>query len=132
MSPTISPNAALTGLQPSSFFIRPEDLDLYEKIVDIIDFRLEDQEKEDALFQIYNRRSFIYGLENLLVEATFTAPNPFIKPEFGDSRLNCGQRCRIPSRSCHLCESQIELTNVVYDFFSREEKEDDTNGSVSR
>lgn len=117
ISPTVSSNAALTGIEPYSFFIRPEDLSLYEKYINVIDFKVQDKEKEDALFSIYKRGSFYYNLKDLLDSCTFSVLNPFIKPEFGQARINCGQRCLIPGHSCHLCETQIQLTNLVYDYF---------------
>ena len=123
VSPTVSPAAAIKGLKPYSFFIRPEDLKLYEKYIDIIDFKITQQEKEDATFSIYKRGNFIYNLQDLLDQTTFSVPNPYIKPEFGQARLNCGQHCLLPGRSCHLCETQISLTNLVHTYFSQVEKE---------
>ena len=123
VSPSLSPTAAITGLKSNSFFIRPEDLNLYSKYIGVIDFRVTNQEKEDALFSIYKRGSFIYNLKDLLEDCTFSVPNPYIKPEFGQARVTCGQRCLIPGHSCHLCETQIQLTNLVYDYFKGEERD---------
>ena len=83
MSPTISPTAAIIGIRPNSFFIRPEDLSLYNKYIGVIDFKEPNQEKEDTLFSIYKRGSFLYDLKDLLDDCTFSVQNPFIKPEFG-------------------------------------------------
>lgn len=123
VSPTVSPNSSIMGMNPNSFFIRPEDLSIYEKYVDIVDFRVPDQTKEDTLFDIYKRGTFYYNLKDLLDNCKFSVPNPFIKPEFGQSRLNCGQRCMIPGHSCHLCDTQIQLTNLVYDYFKQKDQE---------
>lgn len=123
VSPQVSPNAALTGMQPNSFFIRPEDLKRYEKTIDIIDFREQDPDREDALFDIYKRGSFFYNLNELLADARFSVPNPFLKPEFGEARVNCGQRCMVPTRPCHLCQTQVLTTNTVYKYFTERKKE---------
>lgn len=123
ISPSLSPTAAITGLKPNSFFIRPEDLSLVDKYIGVLDFKITNQEKEDALFSIYKRKSFIYNLKDLLDDCTFSVPNPYIKPEFGQARVNCGQRCLIPGHSCHLCETQVQLTNLVYDYFKDEERD---------
>ena len=117
VSPTISLNASLIGIKPNSFFIRPEDLHLYDKYIDIIDFQVKDQEKENTLFTIYKRGTFFYDLSHLLDKCNFSVENPFIKPEFGQARINCGQRCLIPGYACHLCDTQIQLTNLVYQYF---------------
>lgn len=121
ISPTVSPNAAITGIKPNSFFIRPEDMELYAKYIDILDFQVPSIDKEEALFNIYHRERFNYDMKDLLDNATFSVKNPFIKPEFGQARVNCGQRCLVPGRSCHLCNTQIELTNLVYEYFSKKQ-----------
>ena len=131
VSPTVSPNASLLGLQPNSFFIRPEDMDLYEKYIDVIDFKMVEQDKEDTLFQIYKRGTFYYNLNELLDNCKFSVLNPFIKPEFGQARLNCGQKCLIPGHSCHLCETQVQLTNLVYSYFKDRQKEQESKVETS-
>ena len=123
VSPSLSPTAAITGLKTNSFFIRPEDLHLYSKYIGVIDFKVPNQEKEDALFSIYKRGNFIYNLKDLLNDCAFSVPNPYLKPEFGRTRVTCGQHCLIPGRSCHLCETQIQLTNLVYTYFKEEERD---------
>lgn len=123
VSPSLSPTAAITGLKPNSFFIRPEDLSLVSKYIGVIDFKVTNQEKEDALFSIYKRGNFIYNLKDLLDDCAFSVPNPYLKPEFGQARITCGQRCLIPGHSCHLCETQVQLTNLVYEYFKGEERD---------
>lgn len=120
VSPTVSPNAALSSLETSSsFFIRPEDLTRYEEMIDIIDFKIPEQEKEDALYKIYKRGTFDFNLADLIEHLRLRVPNLFIQKEFVDYRLNCGQRCRIPGKSCHLCDTQVSLTNTLLDYFKR-------------
>ncbi|MCM1217327.1 MAG: hypothetical protein NC548_22765 [Lachnospiraceae bacterium] len=115
-SPTVSPNAAILDTKSaSSFFIRPEDLSLYSAL-DIIDFKMDDQEKEDTLFKIYKRGTFNFDLRQLVEGLDIKAPNIFIRKEFAEARLNCGQRCRVPNRSCHLCETQLTLTNTLLEY----------------
>ena len=134
VSPNVSPNASILGLKTNSFFIRPEDLHLYEKYIGVIDFRIDNrwsievQNKEDVLFDIYKRGAFLLNLTDLLEDCTFSVPNSFIKPEFGQARVNCGQHCMEPGHPCHLCGTQIELTNLVYNYFK--EKEFGSQGAV--
>lgn len=123
VSPTVSPNSSIVGSKPNSFFIRPEDLHLYEKIIDVIDFRVQNQDKEDVLFTIYKRGTFNHNLKDLIEDCRFNVPNLFLKPEFGRARVNCAQRCKIPGRSCHLCDTQITLTNMVYRYFKEKDNE---------
>lgn len=120
VSPTISPNAALgIGSNANSFFIRPEDLYLYEDVIDIIDFNEPDQDKEDVLFNIYKRGTFDFNLSELIPALNVTAPNLFIRPDFAEARLNCKQRCCCPGRTCHSCDIQFSLTNRVIRYFNK-------------
>ena len=108
MSPTLSPNSSLTRGEPNDFFVRPEDLPIY-KAVDVIDFNETEQDKEDALFSIYNRGTFNYSLKDLMVNLPYDINNLLFKEDFATHRLNCGQRCKEPDRSCHLCSNYFAL-----------------------
>ena len=108
VSPTLSPNSTLTRGEPNDFFIRPEDLSLYTAI-DIIDFNEPEQDKEDALFSIYNRGTFNYSLKDLIINLPYDINNLLIKKDFAQHRLNCGQRCKEPGRSCHLCSNYFAV-----------------------
>ena len=122
ISPTVSLNTSIMGAQPNSFYIRPEDLHLYQKMIGVVDFRVDSQDKEDTLFAIYKRGAFNFNIRDLIENCQFSAPNLFLKPEFGQARMNCKQKCKIPGRSCHLCDTQISLTNMVYQYFSEKDK----------
>lgn len=121
ISPQISPNALIntSNSNITSFFIRPEDLHLYEDAIDIIDFNVKDQEKEDTLFKIYKRGTYKLELSTLIEHLNEKVPNLFLRPDFGENRLNCGQHCRIPGRSCHMCETQFILTNTMIQYFEK-------------
>ena len=120
VSPTVSSNAVLgTSKTASSFFIRPEDLSEYKNVIDIIDFKVPEQEKEDTLYKIYKRGTFDFNLADLIEHLNMKVPNLFIQKEFVEHRLNCGQRCKMPGKTCHLCDTQISLTNTLLNYFER-------------
>lgn len=124
VSPQVSANAALFPKDntANTFYIRPEDLHLYEGIIDVIDFKEPNKDKEDTLFDIYKRGSWLGDLKDLIDTMNVNVKNPYIKPEFGEARLNCQQACNIPGHSCHLCQTQFQLTNLVIDYFSKTDK----------
>lgn len=109
VSPTISPNASLTERDVTSFFIRPEDLELYKNMIDVIDFHELEQEKEDALYSIYNRRSFNYKLNDLIKGLNEDMNNLLIQSDFAKERRNCGQRCKIPGYKCNICRNYFNI-----------------------
>lgn len=108
VSPTMSPNSSLTKGEPNDFFIRPEDLKFYNSI-DIIDFNETNTDKEDTLFSIYNRGTFNYSLQNLMSNLPYDINNLLFREDFVSHRLNCGQRCKEPNRSCHLCSNYFTV-----------------------
>ena len=116
-APHISPNHLDEAPAANFFFIRPENLELYEGVFDIT-FFIGELPREEALFNIYKRGSFSYGLERVIPQLNQEVPNPFLRPEFGEHRLNCGQKCKIPGYVCHLCNTEVHLTSTVVNYFN--------------
>jgi len=84
------------------FFIRPEDLDIYEKYIDVLEFFRIDNSLS-ALYTIYNRRQWLGNLNTLIMDIpSLEITNTAIPPIFGETRVNCGHKCMIGD--CHLCE----------------------------
>lgn len=112
ISPTVSSNSALvTERKPSSFFVRPEDLDLYQDIVDIIDF-CTTLDTEEALYKVYSRKQFVHNIDRLILNLPKGINNVAFKPTFAECRINCEQKCNIPGYSCHFCENFFTLLST--------------------
>jgi hypothetical protein len=113
-SPTMSPNASFApGRKYSSFYIRPEDLSYYNQAIDIIDFKEENKEREDALLKIYARRNSDQDVSLLYTGLPAGTPNSVFKTAFVEQRLNCRQRCRIPGYSCHYCDNSFLIADKI-------------------
>lgn len=120
-SPTVSPNAALLGMKPNSFFIRPEDLHLYEGTIDIIDFKSENNpEREEALFSIFKLSTFNYDLVHLMETKELESLNFLLPQDFGEQRLNCRQRCQMPQSRCSYCNLAFRVSNKLLDYSKQE------------
>lgn len=122
VSPTVSPSAALASenkTNMTSFFIRPEDIPTYSDTIDVIDFQMTDQDKEDVLFSIYKRGYFVFDLSDLVEQVHFKIQNPAFPKSFGEQRRNCKQHCETPGRTCNLCETQAILASKVMDYFKK-------------
>lgn len=90
VSPSVSPNTVLSAESNlTSFFIRPEDLDLYDDYIDVIDFQTAKLEKENKLFDIYKRKSFMFDLALLIDNLNDSINNLYVTNDFGLERLNC-------------------------------------------
>ena len=106
VTPTNSPNASLMAPSASHFFIRPEDVSLYESAIDILDLRSQDIEVENSLFSIYSRGTFNFNISELIKNVP-TEVNNIALADFAKKRLDCGQRCKVPGNHCKWCDTQF-------------------------
>lgn len=113
--PHNSLSASLTAPAANHFFIRPEDTYQYEGIIDIFDLRTVDIERQDTLFSVYNRGTFMYDIslliENVPVGVNNTGLNGFATP-----RLHCKQRCKQPNSHCDLCNSKFSYVAAMNEY----------------
>lgn len=117
--PQESPNAAISlGDNENSFFIRPEDVDTYAPYIDILEIFSDNKEQEEVIYKTYKRKYFKNDLSILVKQLKVSVPNPFIRPDFAEKRLNCGQACKgARSSSCRRCYRNLYLTNLVLNYF---------------
>ena len=72
-------------------WIRPEDIEVYSKWVDTIEFITDDLGKEATLLHVYKENKFWPGNLNLLItNLNYNIDNRGIPEEFGEIRTNCG------------------------------------------
>lgn len=96
------------------FFIRPEDVELYEPYIDIIEFMTSNLEQERQLFTIYtvdkkwpgNLRFIINNLDVDVDNRGLNGTN------FAEERLVCGQKCK-RNFSCNFCYNTIRFIDFV-------------------
>lgn len=90
-------------------WVRPEDLDLYENYVEVVEFEDADLKKEQALFRIYaEQKNWPGDLQMIITNLNHDGLNRIIVPDFAEKRLNCGQRCQKTS-NCKLCYRALTL-----------------------
>lgn len=112
----VTANVAHGGYLPHSdgvngAWIRPEDVDMYEGTIGMIEFSDCDISKEQALFRIYaEQKNWPGSLDMLISNLGADATNRMIPPEFTEARLNCGQRCAALG-ACRLCYRHFALAN---------------------
>ena len=92
-------------------YIRPEDVDIYDKYIETIEF-LAPKEKEATLFKIYKNKVWKGNLDILLNNFNWNVDNRIIPEQFGEARVQCRQSCQ-GHGSCKLCYSAIKLAGAV-------------------
>lgn len=101
-------------------FVRPEDTDLYEDVIKIIDFSyLYDVLKEKTLTKVYFKGEWFYNLEMLGAQMP-NIENSLIVDSFGERRLNCKRICQVGSY-CLYCANVADIASKVEQYLKEEE-----------
>ena len=112
----VVPNVAYYAFIPRAdgvcgSWIRPEDLQLYESYIHIIEFEDCDLKKEQALFRIYmEQKAWSGDLGMLITNLNHLGVNRMIPTELTEKRMSCGQRCQ-SGNHCKLCYRYLGLAN---------------------
>ena len=104
-------------------YIRPEDVEYYEKFVDSIEFDTDSLEKERTLWHIYAENHYWPGNLNLLLDylninidnrGIDALPNEEnLSNYFARRRSTCGQVCQSAGRKCNFCQNIFDLVNTI-------------------
>ena len=92
--------------QVTNFFIRPEDVDLYEKYVDVIEIFRKDS-RQSVVYEIYKQGQWRGPLSDLIIDLTEEINGSSFIPDFGRARLGCGRRCAMTD--CDICTYSVEV-----------------------
>lgn len=111
------PNVCYQGYLPHENgihgqWIRPEDLTLYNKYIDIIEFEDCDRiEKEQALYRIYMEEHEWPGdFDMLYTNFNYKGVNRMLDSDLALRRMTCGQTCEAGG-FCRLCDRYIDLAD---------------------
>ena len=98
-----------------TFFIRPEDINLYEGIIDTFEFFTDSDAKINTLYEIYTKDKKWFGkLNQIITGYEGEEDSRFIVPRFGETRLNCEKRCvKAVGPTCKICDRIIELSETL-------------------
>ena len=96
------------------FFIRAEDVDIYDKYVDVFEFWGDDK-KQDVYRHIYAESKQWIGPLELYIEG-FNHPieGHHILDSFAEARSTCGRAC-LYGNGCRLCDVYIDLAQTLKD-----------------
>ena len=102
-----------------TFFIRPEDLYLYNNLIDTFEFYASDDSinKINTLYKIYTKDKEWFGkLNELIVGYEGEEDSRFILPLFGEKRLTCDKKCfkNLPP-VCKICDNIVDLSETLKD-----------------
>ena len=97
------------------FFIRPEDIDIYNDYIDVIEF-YESVDKQNVLYEIYFKDKEWNGKLREIIQGLKSDINNYyiLGSEFGRRRTTCGKKC-IKGERCQLCDKLNELADTLED-----------------
>lgn len=97
------------------FYIRPEDIGIYNKYIDILEF-YKSTEQQNILYEIYFKSKKWDGpLKDLIKGLKNDVDNYYILgKDFAKIRLDCQKKC-LKGHGCQICEITISLANTLRD-----------------
>ncbi len=100
-----------------AFFIRPQDRQIYEGYIDVLQFNLkkEDLQQQEVLYQIYFKDNKWDGDLKEIIQGLKVSLNSYylLGNEFGKRRINCQKRCLKGISRCNYCENLKELADTI-------------------
>lgn len=97
-----------------TFFIRPEDIFLYNKYIDVVEFFEAEKDKNalNTLYNLYNKGERWAGpLKEIIKGFKGDTDSYYLFSRFGEKRLDCGKRCNVSN--CSFCVQVASLANTL-------------------
>lgn len=115
------PNVAQSGVKATpplkKFFIRPEDVEEYSDVIDVLEF-WGPTGRQEILHKIYTKGVWFGDLEPLILDFNLSFDSRRIVPGFAQARKVCDRKC-MKGHSCTICDSvyniskQLEEKNLI-------------------
>ena len=103
------------------FFIRPNDIDLYEPYIDVLEF--DGIEHQDTFYKIYAKeKAFIGKLNQVIYDFDLPIDNMGLIPAFGERRIDCGRECLSGGR-CKRCMTLANISETMGNYVREKVKE---------
>ena len=109
----VFPNVAQSSINATpalmKFFIRPEDLKVYEPYIDTIEFWGE-LTQQDTFYKIYQKGEWLGPLNQIIFSFNSDMESHRVMPIFGNLRVDCGKAC-LRGKRCSICHSLYSISN---------------------
>lgn len=108
--------ASFDTLNPMlNFFIRPEDVPIYEPYIDVLELAGTDPQLS-AYYEIYQKQKWNGNLDEIIIGLSYSLDAPVnnrnILPLFGKMRIKCGKACLQGGR-CQICPRSASLGQIL-------------------
>lgn len=110
--PNICQSSFSTIPSLKTFFIRPEDIPIYAKYVDVFEL-ISDADRQGIIYKIYKQQKWFGDISEIIPSFKGNLDSRFLLNTFGKTRVKCGRRCLIDPKSCSLCDTLAELAKTL-------------------
>lgn len=116
----VYPNWAQSSIEQSNpytkFFIRPEDVKMFEPYIDYFEFYTDDVRAAADLYKVYCVKGHFEGDLSKIITGFPPAQiyNECIDPLLAADRLKCNKTCVYWGSSCKICEKWFHLAQTLY------------------
>lgn len=93
------------------FFMRPEDVVIYENYIDVIEF-WGPEDRQETLLQIYKSGKWYNDLNPLIISLDMSIDSRKILPMWASWRAKCSRLC-IQGSSCRMCWQELEIHDTM-------------------
>ena len=93
------------------FFIRPEDVNIYEDVIDILEF-WGPIERQEVLYRFYSKGRWFGNLRDLILDLDIEFDSRRILPEFAQMRKICNRKC-MRGEPCEVCERILSISKKL-------------------
>lgn len=94
------------------FWIRPEDVELYEDYIDVLEF-FGEKEKQPIYYDIYAvDKKWMGDLKEIIIGLKDSLDSTRLAPRFGMKRVYCGRKC-LKGDSCKMCNHVMSLAKTL-------------------
>ena len=114
------------------FFIRPEDIEIYEPYIDVCEFYGDKAQQIDTYYKIYQEDKKWFGdLQEIIIGLDSKIDSRYIIPRFAEKRIKCGKDC-LKGGKCEMCKrildlsEQLENAHLIVQIDKEKEKRDET------
>ena len=114
------------------FFIRPEDIEIYEPYVDVCEFYGDKAQQIDTYYKIYQEDKKWFGdLQEIIIGLDSKIDSRYIIPRFAEKRIKCGKDC-LKGGKCEMCKrildlsEQLENAHLIVQIDKEKEERDET------
>lgn len=113
--PNVAQSSMLETDNRKKFFIRPEDVSLFEGYVDYLEFYTPDVRQAAALYKIYKvQKRYSSWLSDIVTNAPKNIHNDCLTSVLAEERVHCNKACVYYGRKCAICESCFNLAETLY------------------